>query len=298
MENIHAEIVQLENELHEKKQRLAELRQNVPEVKVENYPFLTAQGERVTLQELFHDKKELIVIHNMGKSCSYCTMWADGFNGVYHHIKTKAAFVVATPDTPPVQADFAAVRRWTFPIISTTGSRFTEDMGFAEHGRNRPGVSTFRLDQNGDVYRIAQARFGPGDNFCSVWHLFDLLPSGSTDFRPASKITSESPFELTNNIAIQVHDYENALDFYENTMGMKVEKIFDNETKLSISGVNLYLENNESGRVYFELTVENIEKSREMLLNAGCNITKEYSSKSLMISDPYGLKFHLYESNS
>ena len=36
----------------------------------------------VRLSELFGDKRDLILIHNMGKGCPSCTMWADGFNGV------------------------------------------------------------------------------------------------------------------------------------------------------------------------------------------------------------------------
>ena len=75
-------------------------------------------NEQVSLLDLFGDKNELFVVHNMGKSCSYCTMWADGFNGIYHHLIDQASFVVASPDTPEVQENFAAERKWRFPMIS------------------------------------------------------------------------------------------------------------------------------------------------------------------------------------
>ena len=48
----------------------------------------------VRLSELFGDKENLILIHNMGRSCSSCTMWADGVNGVYDHLASRAAFAL------------------------------------------------------------------------------------------------------------------------------------------------------------------------------------------------------------
>lgn len=116
------EISSLEKELLEKKQLLAALRKKETAKKAVNYVFTSSNGHSVTLSELFKEKDELIIVHNMGKNCSYCTMWADGFNGVYHHIAKKAAFVLSTPDEPHIQDAFAAERRWQFPIVSTSGT--------------------------------------------------------------------------------------------------------------------------------------------------------------------------------
>jgi predicted dithiol-disulfide oxidoreductase (DUF899 family) len=57
-------------------------------------------------------------------------MWADGYNGIHHHIATRAAFVVSSPEPPEVQRKFAASRGWKFPMISHAGSTFAADMGF------------------------------------------------------------------------------------------------------------------------------------------------------------------------
>ena len=73
---------------------------------------------------------DLFVIHNMGRSCPNCTLWADGFNGIYPHIADRAAFVVASPDPPDVQQSFAASRGWRFPMVSHQGSSFAADMGY------------------------------------------------------------------------------------------------------------------------------------------------------------------------
>src|SRR5581483_12122094 len=128
-----------------------------PEV-VEDYVFKTADGE-VRLSELFGDKKDLILIHNMGTTCSSCTMWADGFNGVYPHLASRAAFVVSSPDAPEVQRKFAAERGWRFPMVSHQGTSFAADMGYrSAKGGWLPGVSVFRRE-GGRILRVSDAPF-------------------------------------------------------------------------------------------------------------------------------------------
>jgi predicted dithiol-disulfide oxidoreductase (DUF899 family)/predicted enzyme related to lactoylglutathione lyase len=295
--DVSNEIAQLEKEILEKKKQLAELKKNIKGEMVENYHFTTFQNKTVSLEELFEEMDELIVIHNMGSSCSYCTMWADGFNSVFHHIRRKAAFVVSSPDTPEVQENYAAERRWAFPMVSTKGTSFTEDTGFTNEGEYYPGVTVFTKDKEGSIYRHAKSYFGPGDDFCSVWPLFDLLPSGYADYRPSKKINDRSPYQLTNNIAIQVKDYENAVLFYHQVLGMKPLKSSDSETHFTINGTNMYIENKEDGEsnVFFELAVDNIETAKEELLANNCTITNEFNKNSLMMKDAFGLRFHLFE---
>ena len=54
---------------------------------VADYPLATLQGT-MRLSELFAGKADLILIHNMGTICPNCTLWADGLNGIYHHLAT------------------------------------------------------------------------------------------------------------------------------------------------------------------------------------------------------------------
>ena len=84
---------------------------------VENYRFATTDGP-VRLSELFGEREYLFVIHNMGRGCPACTMWADGFNGVLPHLENRAAFVVSSPDDPETQRGVAAARGWRFRMVS------------------------------------------------------------------------------------------------------------------------------------------------------------------------------------
>lgn len=153
---------------------------------VKDYAFATRKGP-VTLSQLFGKKRDLFVIHNMGVSCNACTMWADGFNGLYPHISDRASFVVSSPDAPDTHGEFAASRGWKFPMVSTQGTTFAADMGFTNTaGRPMPGVSAFqKLD--GKIIRVSASGFNESDEFCPVWRLFDLLPEGAGAWRPKAE---------------------------------------------------------------------------------------------------------------
>ncbi len=181
---IKDEIKRVEAEFLEQYQRLAALRRSLPPEPVNDYPLTDWLNNTVTLSELSGDKDELIVVHNMGKSCAYCTLWADGFIGITKHLEDRAAFVLTSPDDPETQRRFARDRGWTFRMLSTKGTTFKHDMGFEpEPGKFWPGVSVFRKDEQGQIFHVSKSNFGPGDAFCSVWHFLDLLPS-ETEWKP------------------------------------------------------------------------------------------------------------------
>lgn len=178
-------IESLEDEILEKKKKLAELRRSLPRQEVQDYVLMGSDGSQARLSEMFGPHNEMVLIHNMGKGCVYCTLWADGFNGVVHHLENRAAFVVVSPDEPEVQRKFAESRGWIFKMYSGRGNSFIKDMGFATaDNKYKPGVSTFMKDEKGGIYRVASAIFGPGDDYCGVWHLFDLLPGGREEWKP------------------------------------------------------------------------------------------------------------------
>ncbi len=153
------------------------LRARAKRHRVADYPLTRADGSTVKLSELFGDKSQLVLIHNMGKSCPYCTMWADGFNALWKNVTEKAAFALVNNDAPSDQSEVAAARGWSFPMASARGTSLFNDLGFADaKGDWYPGVSTLVRKKNGVIERYAAAPFGPGDKFNSVFSFFDLLP--------------------------------------------------------------------------------------------------------------------------
>jgi predicted dithiol-disulfide oxidoreductase (DUF899 family) len=172
---LHSQIKTLENKISKDKDKLAALRRKAPLQPVADY--LVWNGKKkVKLSSLFGKKKEMILVHNMGSDCPYCALWADGFNGMLKHLEDRASFVVENDDTPAVQAKTKKARGWDFTFVSSEGSSLKEDLGFKDGEDYAPGVSTLIKKPNGKLFRLAHTYFGPGDNYCSLWDLFDLLP--------------------------------------------------------------------------------------------------------------------------
>lgn len=162
---------------------MRKLRSEIEPEEVQDYTFRTGDGER-RLSALFGDKKELFVIHNMGAKCPYCTLWADGYNGLYPHIADRAAFYLSSPDAPEIQRSFAESRGWRFPMISHQGSSFAADMGYrGKQGGWLPGISVFQR-KGGTIVRVADTGLQPGDDFCALWHFLDMLPAGADGWEP------------------------------------------------------------------------------------------------------------------
>jgi predicted dithiol-disulfide oxidoreductase (DUF899 family) len=178
-------LAQYRENIAELRRKMRELQQSIEPEEVTDYEFATLEG-KTRLSQLFGDKKQLFVIHNMGTSCPMCTLWADGFNGVLPHLADRAAFVVSSPDNPEKQQKFATSRGWRFRMVSHQDTEFAGEMGYRGDNGWLPGVSVFEK-RNGKIVRVSDTSFGPGDDFASIWHFFDLLPEGAKGWRPKFK---------------------------------------------------------------------------------------------------------------
>jgi predicted dithiol-disulfide oxidoreductase (DUF899 family) len=167
-------------EIGEIRRRMQALQAELEPQPVGDYTFENVERS-VSLAELFGTRRELFVIHNMGIRCANCTVWADGYNGVYTHIASRAGFAVIGPDAPAVQLEFARGRGWRFPFLSHRDTTFAADMGYrAENGGFLPGLSVFRKQGDG-IVRIGDSGAQPGCDFSPVCRLFEFLPGGSTE---------------------------------------------------------------------------------------------------------------------
>ena len=176
------QIEALEQEVEAAKLRLIEARRRRPKEPIQDYVFKSSDGQDMKLSALFGDKEDLIVLHNMGTGCVYCTLWADGINGLTPHLSNRAAFVVTSPDKPEVQKRFAEKRNWGFRMVSAHENTFLDDMGFWSHGESytgpEPGISTFHKEADGSIIRVAKTNLHPNDDFCALWPMFEMLEKG------------------------------------------------------------------------------------------------------------------------
>lgn len=166
------DIAELEMQIYELTMKLNKLRQSAKGDKVKNYPFLTQAGE-TSLLELFGTSNTLLLVHNMGQGCRYCTLWADGFNGFLPHLESAMSVVLVSKDPPELQRQFANSRGWRFRLASHGGGDYMTEQAVIDGGGNMPGAVVYTRDGS-TVRRKNAVAFGPGDRFCSAWNLLAL----------------------------------------------------------------------------------------------------------------------------
>lgn len=176
------EAEKLEFEIMEKAGQLAALRRKEDDTEVKNYIFQTQAGE-ISLAELFTDKERLLIIHNMGQGCRYCTLWADGINGVLDHLEDAMAVALVSKDPPELQRRLALDRGWKFKMASHNGGDYMAEQCSMGEQSNYPGASIY--EHKGDkIVRRGRTMFGPGDLYSPVWHFLSLGGQSTSDWTP------------------------------------------------------------------------------------------------------------------
>ncbi len=175
-------IEDLELEIYAMGCELRKLRKAAASVEVTNYRFDTLNGT-VSLSDLFAGNDKLLAIHNMGQACRYCTLWADGINAFLPHLESSMAVVLLSKDDPATQRRQANARGWRFRSASHGGGDYIREQSSQDGENNTPGAVFYEL-RGQKIYRKNSCTFGPGDLYCSLWHLFALLPDGPDGWQP------------------------------------------------------------------------------------------------------------------
>lgn len=180
-------IALLQEEIEKLQKQISEHREQRALEAFEDYTLKNVDGKEVLLSSLFGDGDELLLIHNMGKQCSYCTMWADALSSSSTIINDRVPMVLVSPNEPATLKEFSTSRGWQFTCLSAHDTSFVIDAGYAEIKDGKtyymPGVSAF-VKKEGKIYRSNKDYFGPGDAYCSPWHFFDLLSKKDNGWTP------------------------------------------------------------------------------------------------------------------
>lgn len=177
-----SEIQQIELEIMQKIEKLAELRKAAAPVPVGEYTFTTLDGT-VSLRQLFGDRTTLFAIHNMGQGCRYCTLWADGINAFIPHLESEFAVALLSKDPPEVQRRMANARGWRFRMASHGGGAYIREQSVIPGQDNMPGMVCY-VRQGEQVLKRSATPFGPGDLYCAMWSILALAGIGGNDWTP------------------------------------------------------------------------------------------------------------------
>ena len=175
-------IAELQQQIFELVGELGILMKENPGKPVPNYSFSTQQGE-ASLLDLFADQDTMLVIHNMGQGCRYCTLWADGFNGFLPHLESAMSVVLVSKDSVEVQRRFANARGWRFRLASHGGGAYVGEQSVMPGQDNYPGAVVY-VRRGDEVLRKNACVFGPGDLYCSIWNLLAMAGMGAEDWTP------------------------------------------------------------------------------------------------------------------
>jgi predicted dithiol-disulfide oxidoreductase (DUF899 family) len=156
-------------------------RENTP-TPVKNYALETLTGP-TDLLTLFGDKEKLLMIHNMGHACRWCTSWADGLNAALPHLENSFAVVLVSKNNPPIQRQFALSRGWNFRMVSHGGGEYNQEQSVTPGEPDMPGIVCYER-QNAQIFRKNASEFGPGDFFNPLFHVVTLAGIGLEEFTP------------------------------------------------------------------------------------------------------------------
>jgi predicted dithiol-disulfide oxidoreductase (DUF899 family) len=131
-------LAKLENEHNERSEELARQRQELPWVPVEQeYTFETEEGKK-TLAELFDGRSQLLAYNIMFGpdysigACPGCSNLADQLDGGVVHLNHRDVTLICISRAPFEKLRAYQKRMgWRFPWVSSYGSDFAFDFGFA-----------------------------------------------------------------------------------------------------------------------------------------------------------------------
>jgi predicted dithiol-disulfide oxidoreductase (DUF899 family) len=197
-----AELLMLEKAHTKERDRLSQLRRQLPWVKVDkNYSFELDEAE-VSLVSLFGNNSQLIVYHLMfgeewDRPCLGCTKWAEALNGTVSQYKNADATVLAISSASQSRVKMEQAKRgWTFPWVSAVNTDFSHDYyGSADKGTKTKstgtegvhfdrgenhGISVFYKNEAGEVFHTYSCYNRGVESMNGTMAYLDILPKGRT----------------------------------------------------------------------------------------------------------------------
>ena len=203
------ELRQAEIELMHQRERVAELRRQLPKgATVQDYEFIEGPASldagdepvsRVRLSELFTatPDRSLVIYHLMfgkkqTKPCPMCTAWLDAFNGVAHHLAQNVDLAIVAAADPATLRAHARSRGWDrLRLLSAGDSTFKYDLGSEDsEGRQDSTISVFTRDSDGTLRHFYSGhpwldqdiKERGIDELNPIWNVLDLTPQGRGKF--------------------------------------------------------------------------------------------------------------------
>jgi predicted dithiol-disulfide oxidoreductase (DUF899 family) len=183
------ELLEAEKELMRRNDEVARQRQELPWVRIDkDYRFETDKGD-ASLADLFQGRSQLLVYHFMfgygfrltdqRRGCTGCSLIADHFDGVIHHLNGRDINLVCESIAPlPELQGYKRQMGWRFPWVSSLGSDFRYDFGaaFTEEQQRSGAVYNYQHVDNAESQKEGMSVFALQDG--AVYHTYSTYARG------------------------------------------------------------------------------------------------------------------------
>jgi len=104
------------------------------------------------------------------------------------------------------------------------------------------------------------------------------------------------PFKLSRCINLRSPAQEQVVEFYRKVLGFEVSGKVGEAFEMKTDSIRLFVDKAESRELVLELLVPDLEKARDELMAAGCQvICWEGKGKDCYVRDPFGTTYNLWE---
>jgi predicted dithiol-disulfide oxidoreductase (DUF899 family) len=202
------ELRRAEIELRNQRERVAELRRQLPTGPVvqdyvfEEGPLRLDAGDTpvrtVRLSQLFTGSDRSLVVYQFmygkkqTKPCPMCTSLIDSFNSIAHHLAPNLDLVIVAATDPAALRSHARTRGWhRLRLLSAGSNTFKYDLGSEDkEGNQDSAISVFTRESDGTVRHfytghpwLAHDIKERGlDELVPIWNVMDLTPQGRGQF--------------------------------------------------------------------------------------------------------------------
>lgn len=197
------DLLAAEKDLTRRSDQVAQLRRQLPWVKIDKRYVFDGPTGQIALADLFEGRHQLLVQHFMlapgwEQGCPSCSYMADHTDGMNVHLAHRDVTLVAISRAPLSEVEcFRRRMGWRFKWVSSYGSDFNYDFGVSFTpeevatgkinynygnwpliGEEWPGVSVFYKDDAGQVFHT-YSTYGRGvEVMMGAYRMLDLTPKG------------------------------------------------------------------------------------------------------------------------
>jgi predicted dithiol-disulfide oxidoreductase (DUF899 family) len=203
---VRLDLLAAEKDLTRRSDQVAQLRRQLPWVRIDKQYVFDGPDGRQSLADLFDGRCQLLVQHFMlapgwEQGCPSCSFMADHVDGMTIHLAHRDVTFVAISSAPLAEIErFRRRMGWQFKWVSSYGTDFNYDFAvsftpeevatgridynygkWSLTGEEWPGVSAFYRDDAGDVFHTYSS-YGRGvEVMMGTYRMLDLTPKGRSE---------------------------------------------------------------------------------------------------------------------